>query len=40
MNLVIDFGVEPTLYKMCHHNLVFGKLNLNIPLTPSFYRSK
>ena len=37
-NLVTDFGVDPTLYKTCHHNLIFGKINFDIPLTPPFYR--
>ena len=37
-SLVTDFGVNPRLYKTCHHNLIFGKINFNIPLLPSFYR--
>ena len=30
--------VDPTLYKTCHHNLIFGKINFNIPLPHPFYR--
>ena len=37
-NLVTDNGVDPTLYKTCHHNLIFGKISSNIPLHPPFYR--
>ena len=37
-NLVINFGVYPILYKTCHHNLIFGKINFSISLPPSFYR--
>ena len=37
-NLVTDFGVDPTLYKTYHHNLIFEKINFNIPLPPPFYR--
>ena len=37
-SLVTDFGVNPRLYKTCHHNLIFGKINFNIPLHPPFYR--
>ena len=37
-NLVTDNGVDPTLYKTCHHNLIFGKISSNIPLQPPFYR--
>ena len=33
-NLVTDFGVDPTLYKTCNHNLIVGKINFIIP----FYR--
>ena len=33
-----DFRVDPTLYKTCHHNLIFGKINFNIPLHRPFYR--
>ena len=37
-NLVTDFEVDPTLYKTRHYNLIFGKINFNIPLPPPFYR--
>ena len=38
MNLVTDFGVDPTLYKSCRHHLIFGKINFSIPLSSPFYR--
>ena len=37
-NLVTDFGVDPTLCKTCHYNLIFGKIHFNIPLPPPSYR--
>ena len=37
-NLVTEFGLDQTLYKTCDHNLIFGKINFNIPLPPPFYR--
>ena len=37
-NLVSDFRVYPALYKTCHHNLIFEKINFNIPLPLPFYR--
>ena len=37
-NLATDNGVDPTLYKTCHHNLIFGKISSNTPLNPPFYR--
>ena len=27
-----------TIYKTCHQNLIFGKINFNIPLHQPFYR--
>ena len=40
MNLVTEFGVDPTLYKACQHNLIFGKINFNIPLPSPFHRDR
>ena len=37
-NLVTEIGVDPTLEKICYHNLAFGKINFNTPLPPPFYR--
>ena len=37
-NLVTDIGVDPTLYKTYHHNLIFEKINFHIPLPLPFYR--
>ena len=33
-NLVTNFIVDPTLYKICHHNYISGKIDFNIPLLP------
>ena len=37
-NLVTDFGVGPTRYEKCRHDLIFGKINFNIHVPPPFYR--
>ena len=37
-NLITYFGVDPTLNRACHHNLIFGEISFNIPLPPPFYR--
>ena len=31
-------GVELSLYKKCHHNLIYGKINFNVPLPPPYIR--
>ena len=33
-----DAGVEQTIYNKCYHNIIYGSLNLNIPLPPLYYR--
>ena len=34
-NLITEFGIEKSLYAdSCHHSIVFGKMNLNVPLPP------
>ena len=29
-------GVELSLYEKCHHNLIYGKINFNVPLLPPY----
>ena len=33
-----DVGVEQTLYDKCHDNIIYGSLNLSIPLPPPYCR--
>ena len=36
-NLITEFGIEKSLYAdSCHHNIVFGKMNLNVSLPPPY----
>ena len=38
-NLITEFGIEKSLYAdSCHHSVVFGKMNLNVPLPPPYTR--
>ena len=37
-NLMKNHGVEQSLYETCHHNIVYGTLNFNIPLPPLYFR--
>ena len=33
--ILVDYGVHPSLYKTCHHEITYGKINLSVPSTPS-----
>ena len=35
-NIIMESGVRPSLDNFCHHQIVFGKLNLHIPPPPIF----
>ena len=38
-SLITEFGIEKSLYvDSFHHSIVYGKLNLNVPLPPSYTR--
>ena len=37
-NILVDYGVHPSLYKMCHHEIKYGKINLSVPPPPSYER--
>ena len=36
--LLSEVGVAQTIYDECHHNIIYGSINLNIPLPPPYYR--
>ena len=38
VNLTKNCGVEQSHYEKCHHNIIYGTLNFNIPLPPPYYR--
>ena len=35
--LLSGVEIEQTIYDKCHHNNIYGSLNLNMPLPPSYY---
>ena len=37
VNLKKNCGVEQSLYKTCHQNIIYRTLNFNIPLPPSYF---
>ena len=38
VNLTKNCGVEQSLYKTCHHKIIYGTLNFNIPLHSPYFR--
>ena len=38
VNLTKNCGVEQSLYEICHHNIIYGTLNFNIPLPHPYFR--
>ena len=35
---VKNWGCEMSIYERCHHNIIYGTLNFDIPLPPPYYR--
>ena len=38
VNVAKNCGVEQSLYKAYHHNIIYRTLNFNIPLPPPYFR--
>ena len=36
---MVDYGVHPSLYKTCHHEITYGKINLSVPQPSSYKRN-
>ena len=37
-NLFVDFGIHPSLDNCCHHQIMHGEVNLNVPSPPPYER--
>ena len=37
-NLLLNSGTHPSLFESCHHDIIHGSVNLNIPSPPPFKR--
>ena len=35
-NIISNHGVDVTIFEKCHHNIIYGKINIRVPL-PSIY---
>ena len=38
LNITKNCGIEKTIHEKCHHDIIYGTLNLNVPLPPPYYR--
>ena len=38
MNITRNCGIEKTIHEKCHHDIIYGTLNFNVPLPPPYYR--
>ena len=36
--LISEYGIDHSLFQTCHHNLIFGKINVKIPVPPAYRR--
>ena len=35
-NLISKCSVDASLFDKCHHNIIYGKINIRVPLSPVF----
>ena len=38
LNIISNYGVDLSVYEKCHHNIIFRKINIYIPLPASYVR--
>ncbi len=38
-NMLIDYGVHPSLDEHCQHQIIYGKLNISLPYPPPYKRT-
>ena len=37
-NVISKHGVDVTIFEKCHHNIIFGKTDIHVPLQPVYIR--
>ena len=37
-NTISNYGVDVSVFDKCHHNIIFGKVNIRVPLPPVYIR--
>ena len=38
LNITKNCGIEKTIHEKCHHDIIYGTWNLDVPLSPPYYR--
>ena len=38
LNITSNYSVDLSIFEKCHHNIIFGKINIRIALPPSYFR--
>ena len=38
LNLISKYGVDVTIFDKCHHDIIYGKINIRVPLPPTYVR--
>ena len=37
-NVISKHGVDVSIFEKCHHNIIFGKTDIHVPLPPAYIR--
>ena len=37
-NVISKYGVDISIFEKCHHNIIYGKIDIRIPLPPKYVR--
>ena len=37
-NLLSKYGVDASIFDKCHHNIIYGKIDIRVPLQPKYVR--
>ena len=37
-NLISKYGVDASIFDKCHHNIIYGKTDIRVPLPPKYVR--
>ena len=38
LNVISKHGVDVTIFDKCHHDIIYGKINIRVPLPPTYVR--
>ena len=36
--VISNHGVDVSIFDKCHHNIIYGKINIRVPLPPTYVR--